>query len=265
MEDWTRIEGGSGSRLVKGRHYDAGEPLMGGGVDDRDGAIATPAAPRRYAAGDGDDSAVTITPSGRGGGGVVAAAAPAAHTRPLPAARGDIEMDKIFDEMRRLVALRREEEQSTRQTLTVMQSKDHLFDDEDLRVTTEVLSRQSAELNALESEFQQLQTMYQREVVDLENLIHEKEQVLRELDKSLGAISAQSSLRHHFGKKQATLHRTLQEVKLNLCERTKRSQEASAAALDAAIANGGASARPAPHHHHHHHGSSSGSSRRGRS
>jgi hypothetical protein len=149
----------------------------------------------------------------------------------LPQARGDIEMDKVFDEMRRLVALRQAEEQSTRQTLQIMQSKDHLFDEEDLRVTTEVLAGQTAELNALQADFEALQTMYQRDVVEMENLIHEKEQTLRELDKSFGAISAQAVLTHHFGRKQATLHRSLQELKLNLCEKTKRSQEASAAAI----------------------------------
>lgn len=174
-------------------------------------------------------------------------------------------MDKMFDEFRRVIAIRRDEEQKTRQTLEIMQSKEHLFDEEDSRVVANVLAGQQSELSLLESEFRNLQELYQKEVVELENLLHEKEQVLRDIDKSLGAISNQAVLRHHFGKKQAALHRTLQEVKLNLCVRTKRSQEVSAA-----IANeegdGNSSYRERDRErrsHHHHHGGSS-SSRRGR-
>jgi hypothetical protein len=172
-------------------------------------------------------------------------------------------MDKMFDEFRRVIAIRRDEEQKTRQTLEVIQSKEHLFDDEDARVVANVLTSQQSELSLLESEFRNLQELYQKEVVELENLLHEKEQVLRDLDKSHGAISGQAALRHHFGKKQAALHRTLQEVKLNLCVRTKRSQEASAGAGVVDPGNGVAH-RGGSHHHHHYSGSSTKGSRRGR-
>ncbi len=253
MSDWTRVSRRTGSGSV----VDVADASTDGGGDGaRDAAHGGSQGSHTSRGGGGGvtrDSAFVVPSS--------SPSSPQRHPLPLPgpsppvssssipgipitipatvtstplnvAARGDLEMDKIFEDFRKSIAALRDDEHKTRQTLEVMQSKENLFDEEDIRVVAAVLNNQQTELSIQESEFRNLQEMYQREVVELENILYEKEQVLRDLDKSLGAISSQAPLRQHFGRKQASLHRTLQELKLSLCVRTQRSKEASAAARD---------------------------------
>lgn len=125
----------------------------------------------------------------------------------------DTDMMRKFDTMQQDIDRRSASLHEVSQALATMETKTGLFDEEDLQITARVATEIQADIETRQAELNRIKTLYTKEVLDIERMLKEKEELL----KSTPAVSAQTTLLHHFARKQATQLKALQEVRDRLC------------------------------------------------
>lgn len=150
------------------------------------------------------------------------AAAPArAMSAETPFRSGYDQVDQLFESMRTEIMARQSNLHQLEQALTAMEDKSQLFEKDDIEVTRRVVDTRKHELEVLQQNYSQAQSLSQRNVIHLETMIQERETEIKQIDQAFGAISGEDQLRIHFGQKQAQLKKALNDAKARLCDKIR--------------------------------------------
>jgi hypothetical protein len=133
------------------------------------------------------------------------------------------DMDRMFDGMRKDIDARRAAVANLEKLVETARANPAQFDDEDNAVNERVLAQRREDLARAEHEFSLGQTLYRENIMDLEARIARKVHLLQELDRELGVLSGDETLRQHYLQNLVTLRKALQAAKDQLrtafCER----------------------------------------------
>ncbi len=127
------------------------------------------------------------------------------------------DMEALFNNLSHELQARAKRLEELQNTLVTFQEKPELFDERDINITRQVLAARNEEFCNLNKDFHAAQELYRATVMELEAKIREKEDILRQVDKTYGSISTEDDLRVHFAQKQAQLLQGVQKAKSQLC------------------------------------------------
>lgn len=131
--------------------------------------------------------------------------------------RTDTDMENLFKDLENEIETRAKHIERLKYTLDTFQQKPDLFDEKDYSVLSAVLKKRVDEYSKITQDFGAARDLYRATVMELENKIREKEELLKQTDAAYGSISAEDELRLHFAQKQAQLQQGLLKAKAQLC------------------------------------------------
>jgi hypothetical protein len=124
-------------------------------------------------------------------------------------------------------------------TLDHFRENSDVFDSVDLERVQAVMDAETAVLGQTQRNFDESQALYETKLIDLEQKIHRRQQVISAVDSELGTISKHASLCKHFGQGQAILQNAWEHTLSDLCDAITKLSNRAPSADDVSASGGG--------------------------
>ena len=130
-------------------------------------------------------------------------------------------MDSIFETARARLTEKEDVMQRVALLGQTIQQQPDLFDAEDIAHVQSTMEKLSQEHEIAKQNMREAEELYQRMIFDLEKKMGQRLEILDNLDRERGAVSADQELLEYFSKKQAVYRRGMSDAKKLLCNRIR--------------------------------------------